>query len=1092
MLNQKLEGMLRMNTIRLTLPPIYKFDKSINNNKIIQLLVPEESGDFAYQTYNQGKLIGYTLEKSGSGSLLVIKNNARAPEQFQYVLKISGDISENAKLKWLKHPCLSGEEFDLDQENQRVLRSWDNNFNFKYEIAREGEIIQYGLRAPQIGAIHSVLSHRVVSEKPATVVMPTGTGKTETMISLLVANKCKKLLVVVPTDPLRTQLSNKFISFGVLKRFGVIGESAHYPVVGVLMHKPRTIEEVDSLFNYCNVIVTTMSVAGGISDELQTRIAEHCSHLFIDEAHHIAAPTWASFRDKFLNKNIIQFTATPFRNDGKRIDGKIIFNYPLEKAQQEGYFKKINFYPVMEFSEEMSDKSIAEVAVRRLRADLEAGYDHLLMARVNSIKRTEEILSIYNTYPEYNPVVIHSQMRASEKKEVLEKLYSRQTRIIICVDMLGEGFDLPQLKIAALHDIHKSLGVTLQFTGRFTRTTPNIGEASMVANIAFQEVSEQLKSLYSEDADWNVLLKNTSSGAISAEIEYSEFLSGFRTGLIDEIPIQNIYPKMSTVVYKTNSPTWRPERILEIFPPYQEVLYTIHSERKILVAVIKNMVPVSWGDIREISNISWDIYIAYLDEDKGLLYINSTLKGVHQQLAEVLVPSVEIIKGESIFRTFHGLNRIILQNVGLNDAFHGPIRFRMYTGVDIAQGLSDAQKRNTFKSNIFGLGFENGEKTSVGCSYRGKIWSRRIATISDWCNWCDAVGAKITDETINVDSILQGVLKPELIRERPLLMPISIEWPASFTIENETMIYVSVNGTDYPLYETELELVTPSFEGNIKFKIKTIHYEGEFELYFDPKITEGRNYNYIHNGTATVEIKKGNSRKLLTDWFNEEAPIIRFHDGSFMANNYFVSPNKDNYLPFNTENIIDWEWNGVDITKESQKEEKRSDSIQYKLIQTLLTEDYDIIFDDDGSGEAADVVTLKVSDQKIFVEFYHCKYSSEPSAGSRVSDLYAVCGQAQKSIQWKDSISALLRHLEKREGTRLRNGGVSRFEKGDLKKITEIKKMTKFFPFHLSIFIVQPGLSKQAVSVEQLELLSATDNYLRETYNIALKVISSK
>ncbi|RNB87657.1 DEAD/DEAH box helicase [Brevibacillus fluminis] len=201
--------------------------------------------------------------------------------------------------------------------------SWDNNFNYKYEITKDGEVIQYGLRAPQIGAIHAVMSHWVLSEKPASVVMPTGTGKTETMISLLVANQCNKLLVVVPTDPLRTQISEKFISFGVLKRFGVIGETALFPVVGLLMHKPKSLEEVDALFNCCNVVVTAMSIAGGITGELQERIAEPCSHLFIDEAHHIAAPTWASFRDKFSSKNIIQFTAIPFRNDGKHAPASI-------------------------------------------------------------------------------------------------------------------------------------------------------------------------------------------------------------------------------------------------------------------------------------------------------------------------------------------------------------------------------------------------------------------------------------------------------------------------------------------------------------------------------------------------------------------------------------------------------------------------------------------------------------------------------------------------------------------------------------------------------------------------------------------------
>ena len=37
--------------------------------------------------------------------------------------------------------------------------------------------------------------------------------------------------------------------------------------------------------------------------------------------------------------------------------------------------------------------------------------------------------------------------------------------------MFGEGFDMPKLKIAAFHDIKKSLPTTLQLIGRFTRTS---------------------------------------------------------------------------------------------------------------------------------------------------------------------------------------------------------------------------------------------------------------------------------------------------------------------------------------------------------------------------------------------------------------------------------------------------------------------------------------------------------------------------------------------------------------------------------------------------------------------------------------------
>jgi alpha-tubulin suppressor-like RCC1 family protein len=72
--------------------------------------------------------------------------------------------------------------------------------------------------------------------------------------------------------------------------------------------------------------------------------------------------------------------------------------------------------------------------------------------------------------------------------------------------MLGEGFDLPELKIAGLHDKHKSEAVTLQFVGRFTRIRTDLGDATVIANIAHDNVAAALQSLYAEDADWNAIL----------------------------------------------------------------------------------------------------------------------------------------------------------------------------------------------------------------------------------------------------------------------------------------------------------------------------------------------------------------------------------------------------------------------------------------------------------------------------------------------------------------------------------------------------------------------------------------------------------
>src|SRR5690606_37039332 len=116
------------------------------------------------------------------------------------------------------------------------------------------------------------LGHLTNATDIANVVLPTGTGKTETMLSVLVANKCEKLLVTVPSDALRSQLANKFFDFGWLKKKDIKGVSildyqAMYPVVGVINSGFETIEELTVFIGKCNVVISTMNLLSGRSDE---------------------------------------------------------------------------------------------------------------------------------------------------------------------------------------------------------------------------------------------------------------------------------------------------------------------------------------------------------------------------------------------------------------------------------------------------------------------------------------------------------------------------------------------------------------------------------------------------------------------------------------------------------------------------------------------------------------------------------------------------------------------------------------------------------------------------------------------------------
>lgn len=154
------------------------------------------------------------------------------------------------------------------------------------------------------------------------------------------------------------------------------------------------------------------------------------------------------------------------------------------------------------------------------------------------------------------------------------------------------------------------------------------------------------------------------------------------------------------------------------------------------------------------------------------------------------------------------------------------------------------------------------------------------------------------------------------------------------------------------------------------------------------------------------------------------------------------------------------------------------------------TDSYEVIFDDDGSGEIADIVTIKEVNGHIYFGFYHCKYSTEDLPGSRVDDLYAVCGQAEKSIKWCSDTKLIIERLIKRELARQKDNG-TRIEVGSLRKLKEIKNKLRVYPSSVEVAIVQPGVNSNILTDDMSQLLSGTAAYLLDTYGIKLKLICS-
>lgn len=1064
-------------------------------NSVVQLI--ELSKSIPLNIIEVGK---YSITIENNGKQYFFTNKKEIPEKYKYAL-LTNIIPTEAKFKegkiiikrWLKY-SIDG----LDAHG--VLNSWKNDFFYKEE---EPENNIPGLREPQLAAVHSIMGHLKLPLKIATVVMPTGTGKTETMLSALVANRCPKLLVTVPSDSLREQVSDKFITLGLLKQFGVIGEKSLYPIVGIIKQKFPTKDLLDEFLKPCNVVVTTMSWLVAQEEETQKKFAVTFSQIFIDEAHHVKADTWNTFRKRFDHEKVMQFTATPFRNDGKRLEGNIISNFPLRKAQEQGYYKKIEFIAVREFDKDKADAKIAEIAVAKLREDLEKGYNHILMARCANRPRADEIFDLYKNFTEFNPVKIYTNVK--NQNEIYQKIIARQTRIIICVDMLGEGFDLPELKIAAFHDIRRSLPITLQLAGRFTRTSRDqeLGNASFIANIADLEVRAELSDLYATDADWNSILSNTSFQKINDQIEFKDFMEGFSQLSKTDIPFQNIRPKLSTVVYKNKANGWKPENFTKGIAGYTNLEFKFddfNKERNVLVIITGRRSEVEWVHFNDIHDLQWDITIVFYDEKTNLLYINSSdNNGLYQELAQAVTDDKpELIKGISVYKSFFNVKRVRLQNVGLRQFLGKNIRFRMMVGSDVGVALSLAEKERGEKLVVMGNGFENGNPVNIGASYKGRIWTKLKGDLKQFTEWCSALGKKLIDDTIDPNQILKETLIPELKTELPSKYPVWIDWDEDMYLDTESKFKFYLNGIKYDLSNIELCLSDPKVGEPLLFSLIADDREAKFKLeLFETTEKDGEkfaDFKIFQLTQEPVEVRYGSRSMNGEDFFTNYVPTIWYADGSALTGNEYVEL-KQSIPVFPKSEIIAWDWAGVNLQNESQHVyPKITDSIQYKVIQELKKQDFDIIYDDDYSGEIADVVALKLDQEKIYVKMYHLKYAKGGTVSNQVSNFYEVCGQAQKSIHWKHKNGReFINHLLKREEKSKNGNKCSRLEKGTVAELVKLLNIIKNeIPVEYEIYIVQPALSKANASDSILTLLGVTETFVKEFADINLKVIGSE
>lgn len=999
--------------------------------------------------------------------------------------------TDNVSFRW-NDPKAVGEALS---NPDMISESWRSQFDFKEEDVSK---LVSGLRTPQLGALHAIAGHFAVGKKhdKATIVLPTGTGKTETMLASLAYRRPRKVLVLVPSSALRTQIAAKFLDFGILQDIGCLPKHTIRPRVALIRGGIKTVDDADGVLKNANVIVALPNSLEKSEPNAAARLYDGCSELFVDEAHHISARTWAKVETSFAAKPITQFTATPFRQDGKSIGGKIIFNYKLSDAQRDGFYRKIRLKAVEEFGDQNKrDRAIASEAVDILKADIRDGNDHILMARAASIRELPALRSIYEDLaPDFEVCEVHSELGKTKIDQVIERLKladDKKCRILLCVDMLGEGFDLPQLKIAALHAPRKSLAITLQFIGRFTRKSKSVGDAAVVINLAEDKMEKKLRDLYSQGAEWDQVISRLSEDRINDELRLQEVVEDLkqRGTLKDQISLWNLRPRLSTQMFQTKCEAWNVENYLEAFPKHVRTWFAYAPTEELLVVVAYTESSVKWGRFAELKDSDYDLLIAHWDKKNSRLFVHASdydVMKVKTVVEETTGQDAVLLNGTDVFKVLSGVELPLAKSLGSSRM--GAISFTSYFGPNVTEGLASVEKRESELNNIACLGYEHGERVVWGAAKRkGKIWQVQSASISEWKEWVINTASKIEDADED-PFITSEFLRPEKMEAFPDTVPISIEWGEYLQHMSKDRVTISFDGNEVPLILCTIKLV--DFNANkLDFMVLSDDYESLYRLEISASEEKGYKYSKVSGCDILFKLSQRNQRDF-EEQFYIDPPIIRYANGMFSYNNYLI-PVEFETTELPSDDFEGWDWSGTPLNKESMGKNTDTNTIQYKSFEMIQSE-HDIIFNDDGPGEAADLVCLKdISDDEICLTLVHCKNAVGGVVSRRIDNFYALCGQAQKSISVKHAgLKELQKTLLRREQLWIKTGH-SRFLKGDRKTLSYFAEKSRKSKVRFSVILVQPGLSLSNVPTDIGTLLSTTELFLKRTTEANFKIVCS-
>lgn len=341
-------------------------------------------------------------------------------------------------------------------------------------------------------------------EREVGLVLPVGCGKSGCITLAPFAFKSRRSLVVAPNVAIAKQLFDDFDPTkggGFYVRRGILS-GAPLPEPAEIRGASSNVGDLED----ADVVVTNIQQLQREGNRWLTSLPDDFFDLILfDEGHHNVAESWEALRRKFRDAAIVNFSATPLRSDGSIMAGRILYSYPIFKAIERGYVKRLRAVVLnprsLRYVRRDQDREI-EVdldEVRRLgEQDAEfrrsivtskeslativsASIRELNKLRTSTGESRLKIIASALNFDHCSQIVeeyrarglradyVHSREEGDANQRVMQRLERHDLDVIVQVRKLGEGFDHPYLAVAAVFSVFSNLSPFVQFVGRIMR-----------------------------------------------------------------------------------------------------------------------------------------------------------------------------------------------------------------------------------------------------------------------------------------------------------------------------------------------------------------------------------------------------------------------------------------------------------------------------------------------------------------------------------------------------------------------------------------------------------------------------------------------